>query len=212
MLSPTSEFLALSRKVHAMHWWQSPFSSSTRTSSPSNRKVHSDDSVIVSRGGTTRGVLKSALFGTQISRKKKKPQHRGDHNVDDDWRSQCSYENSTAEGRPRPQPLPLPDLHAMLHHHPNLVQAPSVPLPSPRQGISHHKGGEETDRDRLDGFNVDVYHHNGGATREGYVKISQYLQYCFLFFSNKSLFLINSIYNLCRYRNPLFCVITSLNY
>ncbi|XP_047262354.1 mitogen-activated protein kinase kinase kinase 5 isoform X3 [Capsicum annuum] len=150
-----------------MHWWQSPFSSSTRTSSPSNRKVHSDDSVIVSRGGTTRGVLKSALFGTQISRKKKKPQHRGDHNVDDDWRSQCSYENSTAEGRPRPQPLPLPDLHAMLHHHPNLVQAPSVPLPSPRQGISHHKGGEETDRDRLDGFNVDVYHHNGGATREG---------------------------------------------
>ncbi|MCD7457094.1 hypothetical protein HAX54_034081 [Datura stramonium] len=160
-----------------MYWWQTAFSSSTRASS-SNRKVHSDDSVIVTRGEGSRCDLRSALFGTrsrirQISRKKKKPQNRGDHNVDavDDWRSQCSYESSPAEGRPLPQPLPLPDLHVMIRQHPNLVQVPSVPLPSPRDGISHHKAGEEiereTDRERLDAFNGDARISNGGATREG---------------------------------------------
>ncbi|KAJ8544879.1 hypothetical protein K7X08_017462 [Anisodus acutangulus] len=162
-----------------MHWWQSAFSSFTRSSS-SNRKVHSDDSVIFTRGGS-RCALKSALFGTrsrirQISRKKKKPQHRGgDHNdVVDDWRSQCSYDSSpVAEGRPQPQPLPLPDLHVILRQHPNLVQAPSVPLPSPRHGNFHHKGGGETerekDRERHDAFYGGAYNNsnNSGATREG---------------------------------------------
>ncbi|XP_004233431.1 mitogen-activated protein kinase kinase kinase 5-like isoform X1 [Solanum lycopersicum] len=149
-----------------MHWWPS-FSSSTRAST-SERKVHSDDSVIVTRGGV-RSALKSALFGTrsrmrQISRKKKRPQHRGGdhHSVDvgDDWHSQYSYESSLQEERPPPQPLPLPELHMMLRQHPNLVQAPSVPLPSPSEAISHHKAGEEIERERMDAF-------NGGATREG---------------------------------------------
>ncbi|XP_060193212.1 mitogen-activated protein kinase kinase kinase 5-like [Lycium barbarum] len=158
-----------------MHWWQSAFSSSARSSSSSNRKVHSDDSVIVTRG-SGRGVLKSALFGTrsrirQISRKKKKPGQHHHNDVVDDWRSQCSYESSPVEGRPPPQPLPLPDLDVILRQHPNLVQAPSVPLPSPRHGVLHHKGGEETerekDRERTDAFNGDAHNINSGTTREG---------------------------------------------
>ncbi|OIT02995.1 PREDICTED: mitogen-activated protein kinase kinase kinase YODA-like [Nicotiana attenuata] len=166
-----------------MHWWQSAFSSSSSRAS-STRKVHSDDSFIVTRG-SSRCIIKAALFGSRngsrsrhnISRRKKHQQPAGNHNdVVDEWRSQCSYENSPGRGssevRPPPQPLPLPDLKVLLRQDPNLVHAPSVPLPSPREGILHHKAGEETEREkdrereRVDVFNGDA-HNNGGTTPEG---------------------------------------------
>ncbi|KAI8019227.1 Mitogen-activated protein kinase kinase kinase 5 [Camellia lanceoleosa] len=150
-----------------MHWWQTPFSSSSAShspsrspsssSSPSSTKRHSDDSALKNKIFSFRGrVFRSNQ--PRLTRSSRLRYPTKDH-PDLLWRSPSVQNQSSSSSSVVPQPLPLPELAVLLRHDAsprNLSSSPvNVPLPSPKERPSG--GGEDTEREReRDGLTVDT--------------------------------------------------------
>ncbi|XP_058228475.1 mitogen-activated protein kinase kinase kinase 5 isoform X2 [Rhododendron vialii] len=147
-----------------MHWWQSPFSSPSSTSS-SKHHQHSDDNVL-------KKLFPRRAFRSQHRGRSTKLRYRSaddtapdDHRHNTLWRSPSASTSqphsssfSSSPSRPSPvvppQPLPLPVLEELLRRDaaaasPSTSWSPAdLPLPSPKQ--RPNTGQEDGDRERGD--------------------------------------------------------------
>ncbi|GMP31546.1 hypothetical protein CsSME_00005712 [Camellia sinensis var. sinensis] len=157
-----------------MHWWQTPFSSSSASHSPSSSsspspsstKRHSDDSALKNKIFSFR----SRVFRSnqpRLTRSSRLRYPTKDH-PDLLWRSpSVQNQSSSSSSSVVPQPLPLPELAVLLRHDAsprNLSSSPvNVPLPSPKERLS--SGGEDTEREReRDGLTVDTNEYGVSPT------------------------------------------------
>ncbi|KAI8542211.1 hypothetical protein RHMOL_Rhmol08G0120400 [Rhododendron molle] len=148
-----------------MHWWQSPFSFPSSTSSSSKHHQHSHDNVL------TKLFPRRAFRSQRRGRSTKLRYRSADDTAPDDhrhntlWRSPSASTSqphsssfSSSPSRPSPvvppQPLPLPVLEELLRRDaaaasPSTSWSPAdVPLPSPKQ--RPNRGQEDGDRERGD--------------------------------------------------------------
>ncbi|CAH9124616.1 unnamed protein product [Cuscuta epithymum] len=155
-----------------MHWWQSAFSSSATSSSPSSARAHSDDTLIVARGG--KYVLKGPfLFGRSRSRRIDRGSRRhhvtgGDHDI---FRHSCCEYSPAGTcnigAQPSTLPLPLPESQSPARQ--DTHSASSIPLPSPKELHFSPK-----DRD-FKGYKTDSNHSVNLAHAQRALSLHRYL-------------------------------------
>lgn len=127
-----------------MHWWQSPFSSLS--------KSQSEDDIIVGAGGgreSTKTGFFSSRWHRNLTRARKLSQLK--KNDADSWRLHSNTEHSRSKSASAlPQPLPMPELHPLLRNDPKVSTSSSfsVPLPSPDTNRNNRVYEKERDRDR----------------------------------------------------------------